>query len=122
MAEEKRITVFEVLVYLAYSFYILIGLAWLTMSFVWWHAFDYRPLIIIGIFGAQAWLRHKLTNLILGILTLPICIFGTLEFIYAGQQKGFIPFVQTMLCLSVVGIIMSGFLVFGYMKLSFKDR
>ncbi|MFI5196342.1 MAG: hypothetical protein ACHQD8_04570 [Chitinophagales bacterium] len=128
---KKKITFYEVLVFIAYSFYLLLGLVWFIMSLFRTgvlniHDFNPWAFFITIAFGAQFYFRHRLTNLILGILALFFSIWMLLDVIntynlmakqatYDNLAKGFLWF-----CL--VSMIMALILIFGYTKLSFKDR
>lgn len=120
--DKKKVTSYEILVYVAYGYFIALGLAWLILSFAWGSYFNYWAFLVILLFAVQAWYKHKLTNLILGVLALPLSIYGALEFFWAGGTSGFDPFVKMMIALSVVGMIMAGILLFSYMKLGIKDQ
>jgi hypothetical protein len=125
--ERKKITFYEVLVYIAYGFFILLGLVWFVMSFSSSGGrFNYTAFSIMVIFAAQAWFRHRLTNLILGILALFFSIFMLLDVISAfdlmAKNASYDNGAKELLGLSVVSIVMSVILVFGYTRLSFKDR
>ena len=124
--ENKKLSFYEVLVIVACSFFILFGLTWFIVSLMNGGGFNPWAFLIIGVFGAQLYFRHRLTNLILGVLALFFSIWFLLEVIntydlmaknaaYDGLTKGFLWF-----CL--ISIIMSVILIFGYTKLSFKDR
>src|ERR1043166_2494715 len=111
MAEKKH-SFYEIMVYVAYGFFILLGLGWFSGSLFVGGFFNYWAFLIMVVFGLQAYFRHKLTNLILGVLTLPLSILGTLQFIWFGQKTGFDLFVNLMIVLSVIGFILSLVLVF----------
>ena len=119
--EQKRITFYEGLIYTAYSYFILLGLAWTVMSYYWGGMISYGAIMFVALCAVQAWFKNKLANLILGIITLAASIFITLEFLLKGLKSGFNVFIGSMTALSVLGIILSGILIFSYTKLSFKD-
>jgi hypothetical protein len=119
---KKELSSYEVLVRVAYGFYITVGLVWLLMSLFIGHYFSYQAFIVLAIFSAQAWYKHLLTNLILGVLLIGISIFCALEFMLMGGKTGFDLFVNIMMATCILSIIMSGILIFSYMKLNFKDR
>jgi len=119
----KRITFYEVLVYVAYSYYLLLGLAWFIMSL--WHVGFFNPwaFFIVIVFSVQCYYRHKLTNLILGVLTLFLSIWELMELINSPDVGNTYNSVsQGLMWFCVVSIIMAGILLFSYTKLSFKDR
>jgi hypothetical protein len=119
---KRELSTYEKLVNVAYGFYILLGLVWLLMSLFFGHYFSYQAFIILAVFAAQAWYKHLLTNLILGVLLIGISIFCALEFMLLGGKTGFDLFVNAMMGTCIVSVVMSGILVFSYMKLSFMDR
>src|SRR5271156_3308385 len=111
MAEKKKITVFEILVYIAYAFFILLGLLWFFVSFVASKHFNIQAFVIVLIFSIQAYYRNRITNLILGLISLACCIFTLLDFISINDlmAKGatFDGFVKVMMLLLLVGVILS---------------
>jgi len=120
---KRGITFYEVLLFAAYAFFILLGLAWFFMSFS--GGFNPTAFFIVVVFAVQAYYRHRLTNLILGVLALFFSIFMLMDVIstynlmdkhavYNGFVKGFI-------LMSLVSVVMSVILVFGYLKMSFKE-
>ena len=123
--EEKKTSLFEKLVYVAYGYYILVALSWFLIV-LYINGFNssgiYWPLLAMAIFGVQAYYRQKLTNLIIGILTIAISIYGTLEFVAIIDKTGFSFFKNTMLGVSIISVIMSGILIFSYTKMAFKDQ
>lgn len=104
----------------AYGFYIVMSAAWLITSFAVGGYFNYISLITLGIFSVQAYYRHRVANLALGIILLPASILGALFFLSWGGKSGFDSFIYVMLSLSVVSLILSIFLVFSYLRLSFN--
>jgi hypothetical protein len=104
----------------AYAFFIGISLTWVIVSFVVGGYVNYVALMTLAVFGAQAYFRHRLANLALGIIILPASIFASLFFLSWGGKSGFDAFIGIMLSLSVISIGLSIFLVFSYLKLSFN--
>ena len=119
---KKKATFFVVLVYVAYGYFMLIALLWVLFSLIWGGVFGYWAFSAAVLFAVQAYYKHKLTNLILGVLTFPVAIFALLEFLAKGHKAGFNAFTGTMTALSAVSVIMSVILIFGYMKLSFMEE
>jgi hypothetical protein len=123
---KKRITLYEVLVFIAYGFYILFGAIWFVISFANNGHFNYQAFTIIVAFAVQAYFRHNLTNLILGLLTLILSIFMMLEVISSydlmAKTAKLDTVGKTLLSLSTVSIALSIILVFSYVKLSLKDE
>jgi len=126
MAEKKKITVFEVLVYVAYAFFILLGFTWFLVSLMGSKFFNLQAFVIVLIFGVQAYYRHRLTNLILGLVSLACSIYMLLDVInifnLMARGATYDGFIKVMMLLPLAGIILSGILIFSYTKLSFKDQ
>ncbi len=116
-----KLSFYEKLVFVAYGYFILLGISWFSGCLLWGGYFNFWASGTVLVFSAQAYFRQKLTNLILGILILAASIYWTLECVYMGAQTGYDLFVKTLLTLSVISLIMSGILIFSYTKLSFKD-
>lgn len=127
---KKRLTFYEVLVFIAYGFYILLGLAWFVVSLLNIGQnrphFNYQAFFIVVTFAVQAYFRHKLTNLVLGILTLILSIFVTLQIIsdydLMAKNASLDGAGKTLLTLSVLSIVLSVILIFSYAKLSLQDE
>ncbi len=118
----KNLSFYEKLVFVAYGYFILLGLSWFLGSLVWGSFFNYWASATVLVFAAQAYFRQKLTNLILGILILGVAIYWTMEFIMVGSKTGYDFFVNFMLGVFIISIIMAGILIFSYTKLSFQDK
>lgn len=115
------------LLFVAYGFYILLGLSWFLVSLMSKERhFNYSAFFILVTFGVQAYYRHRLTNLILGILALFFSIFMVLDVISTfdlmAKNATYDAFVKSMLAFSVLSIVMACVLIFGYTKMSFKDE
>ena len=122
----KKITFFEILVFIAYAFFILLGLTWFIVSFMSSRHFNYQAFMLVAVFGIQAYFRHRLTNLILGILALFLSLFMLLDVIndfnLMAKDADFNGFIKALIGLSLFSVIMSGILILSYTKLSFKDQ
>ena len=123
---KKKITFYEVLVYIAYAFYILLGLSWFVMTFTSSGRFNYTAFFILVTFSVQAYYRHKLTNLILGVLSLFYSIFMLLDVINTfdlmAKTAVYDGITKLLLGLSLFSMVLSIILVFSYAKLTFKDE
>jgi hypothetical protein len=122
---EKKTSLYEKLVYVAYGYYILVALCWLLLVLSFngvGSSTIYPPLFALIVFSVLAYYRQKLVNLIIGILTIGISIFGTLEFVSRIDKEGFNALNKTMVSVSIVSVVMSGILIFSYTKLAFKDQ
>jgi len=117
----KQLSSFEKLVLAIYGFYILLSSVWITMNLVFGHYFNYQAFIVAAVFAVQAYYRHKLANLLLGILLLAVSIYAGLEFMLMGGKTGFDAFVNIMIGICIASVIMSGILIFSYTKLSFAE-
>ena len=120
--EKKRKSSVEIMVLVAYSYFLLISMAFFIARLYITGEFSILPVFLVLVFAIQAWFSNKLANLIIGILTLIGSIFGTLEFLSLGLRTGFNTFSGTMELMSVAGVILSGILIFSYTHLSFRDR
>ncbi len=54
---DKKITLYGVLVYVAYSFFILLGLTWFIVSFLSSGHFNLQAFMLILVFSVQAWFK-----------------------------------------------------------------
>ena len=118
---EHKLSLFEKLVYAAYSYYILLGLVWLIMNMVFGHYFNSYPFVVVAVFSAQAYFKHKLSNLLLGVILFFLSIYSVLEFLLMAGKTGFSVFPVVMMVLSALSVGFSGILIFSYMKLSFQS-
>lgn len=111
-------------VYLAYGFYLLLGVTWFTIAMLNGH-FNVTALVITIMFGAQFYYKHLITNLILGAVTLFGSVFFLLQSISnavgAAKAHQLIFFDKLLVGLSVTSLIMGGILIFSYIRLGFKD-
>jgi hypothetical protein len=124
---KTRVTSYEVLIYIAYGFFILLGLTWFTMSLMGGSGFNATAFFIVAAFGVQTYYRHRLTNLILGVLALFFSIFMLMDVLSTfnlldAKHAVFDGFTKALMAMSVFSIGMSIVLVFGYVKMSFKDQ
>ena len=115
-------TQYSKLVFATYVFYMLISLAWFVTSLAVGGYINYFALVTLAAFAAQTFFKHRITNLVLGILMLPASIYGALFFLSWGGNSGFDTFISVMISLSVTSIAASIVLVFGYLKLSFSNE
>src|SRR5580658_5422538 len=109
--EPKKITFYGVLVYIAYGFYILMGLTWFIVSFLSSGHFNLQAFMLTLVFSVQAWYKNVLVNLILGVLSLGLSIFMLLQEIEAENlfAKGVVAdiFTKTLLGFSFLSIVLS---------------
>ncbi|MES2702221.1 MAG: hypothetical protein V4649_06255 [Bacteroidota bacterium] len=118
---QRKIMFYDILVYIAYGYFFLLGLGWFVTSFMS-TGFNYQAFLIVAVFAAQAYFRHRLTDLIIGLLILGLSIFmllQSIEIIKAGKLEDL---GKVMLGMSVISIVMSLILMFSYVKLSFRDK
>ena len=122
---KQKLSSYEVLVFVAYGYFLLLGLVWFVMSMIGSHQFNAQALLIVGAFGAQIYFKHRLTNLVLGILCLFFSIwmlmdvFSSFDLMAKGAHIDGLSGGLMTFCF--VSMIMSLILVFGYTKLSYKD-
>ncbi len=111
-------------VYLAYGFYLLLGVTWFTIAMLNGH-FNVTALVITIMFGAQFYYKHLITNLILGAIILFGSVFFLLQSINnavgAAKAHQLMFFDKLLVGLSITSLLMSGILVFSYLKMGFKD-
>lgn len=124
--QEGRITFYRVLLYIAYAFYILMGATWFIISFMGSGHFNLQAFMLVAVFSVQAWYKHALTNLILGILSLALSIFMLLQVLADGNlfAKGVVvdALSKSLMGFGCFSIAMSLVLIFSYVKYGFKER
>jgi hypothetical protein len=108
-------------VYASYAFFMLLSLSWFLIELYESRAANYTVLFTFIIFCVQAYYNHRIANLAVGIVLLPISIFGLLHFISWGGKAGFDVFINTMIVLGIVSIVASVILIFSYLKMSFDN-
>lgn len=112
---------YRILVYSAYGYFILMGASWLVVNYSNNGHINIYALLMIVIFLAQAWFRNTFANLIIGIIALFMSIWTLLELVAAYHlfDKKHIAFDtvgKIFLVFAVINIIMSGILIFSYLK------
>lgn len=117
----RRLTFYDIMVYIAYGYFFLLGAAWFLVSFGS-TGFNYQAFIVMLVFGVQAYFRHRLTDLIIGVLMLGLSIFMLLQALTIGKRGGFDALANTMTAMSAISIIMSLILMFSYVKLGMKSE
>ena len=122
----KRTSSFQIWVYVAYGYYFLIGLAWFLMSLLKGGRFNIYPVFIMAIFGVQYYYKHLITNLVLGLLSLLLSIYSLLEAVnlaaYNAKLRPLEMADRLLITLPVIGLVMSGILVFSYIKLNLDRK
>lgn len=108
---------YRVLVYIAYGYFILLSLAWLVASSRA-GGINFTALIAFLLFSVQAYLKNRYGHLLLGIVTLAMSIFMTLQSLSFAGSGGFDGFAKLLLSMSVVSVVLSLILLFGYIKLA----
>ncbi len=123
---QKRLSFYEILVFVAYGFYLLFGLAWFGMSLFVGHQLNFQALIIAIAFGVQIYYKHKLTNLLLGILALFFSIWMLMDvfssFDLMAKNTRIDGLSGGLMAFCFFSMIMAGILIFSYTKLSFKEE
>lgn len=121
----KKLSFYEILVYAAWGYFLLLGLLWFGMSLWGGHQFNAEALFIVVAFAAQFYFKHRLTNLILGILALFFSIWMLLDvfssFDLMAKSAHIDGLSGGLMAFCFFSMIMSVVLIFGYTKLSFKD-
>ena len=121
----SRPSTYQLMVYAAYGFYLLLGLAWFLLSWFNNGRLNLQALFLVLVFGVQCYHRHLLTNLILGVVGLFASIFMLLQAlnfaIPAAHGQSMDTISRVLITLPLVSIVASGILVFSYYKLNFKS-
>jgi hypothetical protein len=117
-----RTRFYDILLYLAYIFYIGFGIFWFYIDFASSRHINYSALGILLVFGIQLFFRRRLVNLVLGILTLFLSIWMSMEVVstYNLFAKGSTldNGGKVLLSLCVTSIVMSVILMFSYQTLN----
>jgi uncharacterized membrane protein YhhN len=79
-------------------------------------------LITVVVFALQIWFKHKLGNLIIGVVTFAASIFVMLEFLSRSIKAGFNSFNGCMTALFGLAMLFSGILIFSYTKFAFREQ
>ena len=110
---------YGILLLIAYVFFILLGAIWFISLLVSFGSFNLQSFVLMTVFAVQLFLRKKLMNLILGILTLFFSLWFLLQVgaLYTSAQK--VADVSTQIfkigfLLSIISLIFSGILIFSY--------
>jgi len=121
---QRKPTFYHILVYLAYGFYLLLGLTWFYFSFMNSSRVNPYAMMIVLIFASQCYFRHLMTNLVLGIITLLGSIYMFLEVlnnaVLAAKINTATSFDIIFVLVSVCSIVLSIVLIFSFMKLNQK--
>jgi dolichyl-phosphate-mannose--protein O-mannosyl transferase len=117
----RKVTFYDIMVYVAYGYFFLLGAAWFIVS-LGSSGFNYQAFIVMLVFGVQAYFRHRLTDLIIGVLMLGLSIFMLLQALTIGKKGGFDGLANTMIVMSVASVVMSLILMFSYVKLGMKNE
>jgi len=111
---------FQKLVNGAYGFFIILSLAWLVTSGVNNHKLNVAALVLLIVFGVQAYVKHLFANLIIGILTLFFSIYNLLDaidaFVTTHKPLAF----GIFSCLAILSIVCSLIMIFSYKKLNLE--
>ncbi len=120
MPGKKKISTYEKLVFVAYGFYLLLGLGWLLGSLNGGF-FNVYAFAIIAVFGVQFYYRHRVTNLVLGIIMLFFSIYMMME-VVSGLVGKPDTIYQVMFWCCLFSLVLAGILIFSYTRLSFRDQ
>jgi hypothetical protein len=117
---QRKIKFYDILVYIAYAYFFLLGTGGFVLDLIG-KSFNYLALIMMLVFGVQAYFRHRLTDLIIGVLALVLSIFmllSSLEDVHKHSYNWIINII--IVTVSITSIIMSLILMFSYTKRSFQ--
>lgn len=122
---KKPLTFYHILVYIAYIYFIAVGAIWFYESFTATKQFNYQAFALVLVFAAQAYFKHKLANLIIGIICLfmGIIIFLDILHLFVSFKNGepVTSDVKLLLVFGILNIIMSGILIFSYLMFNKED-
>lgn len=118
----QRFGFYNILLYLAYIFYIIFGIFWFYESFASSRHFNYAAFGMVLVFGIQLFFRRRLVNLVLGIITLFLSIWMAMEIVssYNLFAKGtsLDDGGKLVMGISVASIIISIILMFSFQTLN----
>ncbi len=118
-------TGYQILVYLAYGFYFLLGASWFVISYFNTQRFNPSAFLVMAVFGVQSYYKHLLSNLVLGVITLLFSIYMFLHSlnsaVLASRMGSLMLFDKLMVAMTVASLAFSGILIFSFLKLNFKD-
>jgi len=117
----QRVHFFQVLVNIAYGYFLLFFLTWFVMSLANSHRFNYIAFVLTAAFGLMAYFKKPMANLIAGLIFLFISIYWLLESLSGIKPGQMDALDRVLISLPAITLIMSGILVFSYMRLNFKD-
>jgi len=112
---------YGIAVFIACLYFTLLGGFWFFEELFTTEEFNYVGFVMMTIFFVQMFLRHKLANLVLGIIVLFFSIFmflaSSTQYPSAKVKSGVpIELIWIGLVISITSIIMSGILIFSYFK------
>ena len=123
---DKKTTLYQKLVYVAYGYYLLLGGAWLLITLLSAGHFNLTAFIIVLVFGLQAYFRHLLANLIIGVVALFLSFFMLMDvlntFDLLSKNAEFNTVARILLAMAVCSIGMAGILIFSYSKLMVSEE
>ena len=119
---KRQWTFYEGLIFGANAYFMVIGLASFVLRLIFGGFFTYWAFSMLVVFAAQLYYKNRMINLISGILMLAASIFFSLEFMSMGYQSGFNIFIGGIAAVAIVGILLSGALIFSYTRLSFMNN
>lgn len=118
---EKVRSVWGRLVLIAYGFFILLGAIWFCTSWLSGHNFNPSALCVVGIYAFLAWYGNRIATLIAGVISLFFSFFMMMEvlntFDLLSKNADFGSGAKILLALVFVSMVMSGLLIFSFMKL-----
>ena len=121
----NRTGAYQIWVYIAYGFYFLLSLSWFLVSLFNGEPINFVAFFLTVVFGTQIYYKHLLANLIIGVITLFGSIFMLLQalnYVIPQAKTGRLEFFDKFLvAMPILSILMSGILIFSYLKLNFKD-
>ena len=121
----NRTSAYQVWVYIAYGFYVLLSLSWFLVGLVKGGHTNFIALFLTIVFATQAYYKHLLANLIIGVITLFGSIFMLLQalnFVISDAKTRQLELIdKVVVSIPIISILMSGVLIFSFLKLNFRD-
>lgn len=114
---------YGILVMSALLYFFVVGTIWLLVPLIKFGIFNYWPLLMMAVYGAQLFLRNKIVNVVLGIFGL---FFSVLQLLnsakYYQEFSAYRDLLSIIIVVFVLALIMSGILLFGFLQAFKQDQ
>ena len=122
----KNLKIYEILVNIAYWFYLLLGIVWFAGTLYKDSKFNPIALLVVAVFGFQMYYRHKIANLIIGVLSMFFSFFMLMEVMnrynLLAKNADFTAGAKFLVGMAVLSIFLSGILIFNYGRVVNGER